>query len=125
MKFLIPVLIDVEDVETLGKELTAEDLTSVHTGVRNALKAAEQDGFNHPESLHISIQVDDVQNPIEIGEAGPFVMEHEFDYEPTYVHDRSQDGDDRAVVLGKEIPLKIRHQISDLIIPILNKTPEA
>jgi hypothetical protein len=123
MKFLIPIFINAEDTENPQKTLSQQEIASIQEGIRAALQQAESNGFNHPETNHIAIEVEDIQKPIPTGDGGPFRMEHELDHEPTYIHDRSQDGDNRTVTLGKDLPQKTRHELAAIICPILNALP--
>lgn len=120
MKLLIPILVDVENIETIGQKFTPEDQESIRQGIENSIKQGQANGFSHHKAAEISIIMDEVLDPIPIGVLGPYQKEHEFDYEPTYIHKRNENGDSSSITLNRGIPQEIRATIAKLIIPILN-----
>lgn len=123
MQLLIPITVNVENVDTPNATLTPEQIASVQEAVKNALAAAQGDGFAHEKSEELSILVEEVDSPIPMDLDGPFEKAHELDTLPTYVHDTTEDEDSddkRAVIFGEGIPWETRFALSSLICPVLN-----
>jgi hypothetical protein len=120
MKLLLPVILDVENIEDETIILDQNALFSITEAVRNALKDAQANGFHHRESKRLAILVEEVGTALPFSKEGPAVVQHEFDTEPTMVGPIEDEKDEETIILGPELPHGLRLTLAPLLAGILN-----